>query len=117
MLSIVGGAAAIQAAIDGIPEPIDVDVREIGGFARAGGPGSLLSDGQRETAERALELGYYEFPRRATLEDVAEDIGRAKSTAREHLHKTEAKVVPSVLRDRARGRRSEDRPTHSSPDQ
>lgn len=99
VLSIVGDAEAIQAAIDGIPEPIDVGIREIGGFARAGGPESRLSDGQRETAERALELGYYEVPRRATLEDVAEDIGRAKSTAWEHLRKTEAKVVRSVLRD------------------
>ncbi|MEF8813524.1 MAG: helix-turn-helix domain-containing protein [Halovenus sp.] len=72
---------------------------EIGGLE--GVPGldeSRLSNRQREAVEVALELGYYETPRTANQEDVAEAMGCATSTAAEHLQKAESKILRAVLR-------------------
>lgn len=53
----------------------------------------LLTTSQRETIERALELGYYDTPRECTLTELADDLGRAKSTISETLHRAEGKVI------------------------
>jgi predicted DNA binding protein len=58
---------------------------------------SLLTDRQREAVEAANDLGYYEIPREASQEDVAERIGCAASTAAEHLRKAETKLLRSIL--------------------
>lgn len=96
--SLFGDGAEIQAAIEGIPAPIDVEVNEVGGMAGTPQVGTAtLSDRQREAAEAALSLGYYEIPREASQEDVAAAIDCAPSTAAEHLRKAEAKVLQSTL--------------------
>lgn len=59
----------------------------------------LLTDGQREILARALELGYYDTPRECTLTRLAEDLGVAKSTASERLHRAEEKVVKEFAAD------------------
>ena len=97
-LSLVGTPAEIQAAIDGVPDPVKVEVTEISGLETASeSVEALLSDRQREAAVSALELGYYEIPREASHEDVATAIGCAPSTAAEHIRKAEAKLLRSVL--------------------
>lgn len=53
----------------------------------------VLTDRQRETLLTAVELGYYESPRRATLTDVAADLAVAKSTCSDTLHRAESNVV------------------------
>lgn len=55
--------------------------------------GSVLTDRQRAVLERAVELGYYETPRRVTLSDLAADLGVAKSTLSETLHRAESTLV------------------------
>ncbi|WP_224268185.1 helix-turn-helix domain-containing protein [Haloprofundus salinisoli] len=92
--SVYGPADEIQTAIDAVPEPITVEVTQIGGLNAV--PGlleALLSDRQREAVDTALDLGYYEIPRRANQEDVAAVLGCAPSTAAEHLQKAETKVM------------------------
>jgi len=97
--SVFGPGDEIQTAIEWMPDPIDVTVEEIGGLAAVPGvEAGLLSDRQRAAIEAALSLGYYELPREASHEAVAEAIGCAPSTAAEHLRKAEAKVIQSVLR-------------------
>lgn len=96
--SVFGPSAAIQEAIDAIPDPVEVSVDGVGGMATV--PGAvevILSSRQREAVETALELGYYEIPREAGHEAVAEVMGCAPSTAAEHLRKAEAKLLHSVL--------------------
>lgn len=98
-ISVVGSSAEIQNVVDGVPAPVECRVREIGGLERAAeAVKSQLSDRQLEAVESAIELGYYDIPREASVEDVAEDIGCARSTAAEHLRKTESKILHSVLR-------------------
>lgn len=47
--------------------------------------------------QAALSLGYYEVPRTASHEDVAEELDCAPSTAAEHLRKAEATVIETVF--------------------
>jgi len=58
---------------------------------------SLLTDKQREVVEVADELGYYDTPREASLSDVADELGVAKSTCSEMLHRAEGKVMSGYL--------------------
>ena len=91
---VVGDPAALQGALDALPEAIDYRIDEIGQFpCGRTNPASALSDRQREAVVVALDLGYYEHPREATQEDVAAELGCATNTASEHLQKAEAKLV------------------------
>lgn len=56
-----------------------------------------LTERQREVVEAAVEVGYYDNPRQATHEDVAEHLDCTASTAGEHLRKAEAKVMPRTV--------------------
>jgi len=95
---IVGDATALQTAIDAAPDALDVQVNRI--EPMRGGPdpsGPDLSERQWAALETARRLGYYERPRGATHEDVAEALGCAPATASEHLQKAEATAVATVL--------------------
>ena len=45
----------------------------------------------------AVEHGYYEIPRRATHEDIADELGCAPSTVDEHLRKAESRILTSLV--------------------
>src|SRR2546422_859904 len=45
----------------------------------------------------AYEAGYYEFPRRATTEQVSLSLGIARSTFEQHLNRAEHHVVRAML--------------------
>lgn len=91
---IVGEAEAVGAVVELMPSFVDVEVRSVG-FGAGGleSAESTLSPRQREAVEAALTLGYYETPRRATHEDVADRLECAPSTASDHLRRAEAKLV------------------------
>ncbi|MFB6361574.1 MAG: helix-turn-helix domain-containing protein, partial [Halobacteriales archaeon] len=97
-VTLLGESGVLQDALDGVPDTVSVDVREVG---RVSGPGpaAVLSDRQREAVAAGLELGYYDVPRGATHEDVAERLGCSPSTASEHLQKAEAKLVRAAMDD------------------
>lgn len=95
----VGGApGALQEAVADAPPGVELRVEGVGDDV-AGRPSAAatLSDRQREAAEVAVELGYYDVPRRAGHEDVAEAMGCAPSTAAEHMRKAESRVFSSMF--------------------
>lgn len=97
-LSLFGPDEDLQEAIDRIPEPIEVRVEAVSGLdSVAAAVETRLTDRQRDAVAAALELGYYEVPRRASHEDVAAEMGCAPSTAAEHIRKAEAKLVESAF--------------------
>lgn len=53
----------------------------------------FLTDKQRTVMETALGMGYYDTPREASLSDVADELGVAKSTCSETLHRAEEKII------------------------
>lgn len=96
--NVVGDASALQAAMDRLPAFADVAIDEIGAYdGSPDAPAAQLSERQREAVLAAMELGYYDTPRRATHEEVAEVIGVAPSTASEHLQKAESKLVRATM--------------------
>jgi hypothetical protein len=57
----------------------------------------LLTDRQATLVETAVEKGYYDTPRGCTLTDLAEEVGIAKSTASETLHRAEGKIIKEFV--------------------
>lgn len=53
----------------------------------------VLTDRQQEVLESAIDAGYYDSPRRCTQEALAADLGMAKSTCSEILHRAEERVI------------------------
>lgn len=57
------------------------------------GEEQLLTDSQEEIIEQAIQMGYYDTPRACSLTDLADEVGRAKSTISETLHRAEGKII------------------------
>ena len=97
-LTVVGPVADVEAALDGVPGGIRTDVEAVGSPGVAPETAvSRLSPRQREALETAVAAGYYDTPRGATAEAVADAMGCAPSTAAEHLRKAEATLVTTLL--------------------
>jgi predicted DNA binding protein len=60
---------------------------------RADWTGESLTAAERETLTRALELGYFEVPRRITLSALAEDLERPDVAVSEELRRGVAVVL------------------------
>lgn len=74
----------IQIELDRMYNPIEETMEE----SRFG-----LTRSQREVLVTAHELGYFEVPRRSTLEDVAGQIGISDSAASERLRRAQNKIA------------------------
>jgi len=58
---------------------------------------SLLTERQERLLAEAIERGYYDTPRRITLVELAGEVGIAKSTCSEVLHRVEGQVLKQFL--------------------
>jgi predicted DNA binding protein len=58
---------------------------------------STLTPKQRKILRTAYELGYFETPKRVTLERISAILGLNKSTVMEHLRKAEKRILDAVL--------------------
>ena len=56
-------------------------------------PKELLTDAQRSLVCEAVARGYYDTPRRCSLTELADAVGRAKSSTSETLHRAEERVM------------------------
>lgn len=56
-----------------------------------------LTDRQRETLQIAFHAGYFDWPRKADAETVAEEIGIAQSTLSQHLRTAERKLLTELF--------------------
>nr|WP_244531525.1 helix-turn-helix domain-containing protein [Halogranum amylolyticum] len=89
---------ALQKALADVPAELDVTVERIGAYPEVGGNVvSLLTDRQREVLDVALDLGYYDVPRKATHRDIADQMGLSVGTVGEHLQKIEARVLKGIV--------------------
>ncbi|WP_340101829.1 helix-turn-helix domain-containing protein [Salinibaculum salinum] len=48
---------------------------------------------RRRVLNKALEAGYFDIPRGSTLQEIADDLGIAKTTASQHLRKAEQNIM------------------------
>lgn len=99
-VSAVGPAAAVQAAVDAVPDKMGIDVQQVGEY-RAGRLDERLelTPRQFEAVRVAVEVGYYRSPREATLEAVAEGLDCGTGTAGELLRRAERTVMSNLAAD------------------
>lgn len=62
-----------------------------------------LTDRQFAVLATAVEKGYFEVPRRATLDDVAAEFGLEKSTVSEHLRRGTQHIASFVIEETREG--------------
>ncbi|WP_348610500.1 helix-turn-helix domain-containing protein [Halobaculum rarum] len=97
-LRVVGEPEALRAALADLPEGFDATVHSVGDLNhRLGSPAARLTARQREAVAVAFDAGYYEVPREADLDAVADNLGCARATASAHLRKAERALVADVL--------------------
>lgn len=60
---------------------------------------SPLTERQREVVTEALTRGYYDWPRKITNEELAEELEISRATLHEHLRKAEQTLLSSALAD------------------
>ena len=68
---------------------IDLSLRSVFPTGREGDRGGplALTDVQRETLQAALELGYFDIPRRVTLVELADELGISDTAASQRLRR------------------------------
>ena len=59
-----------------------------------------VTEKQREAVELAVELGYYDRPRNATLSDLAEELGISRSAVSQRLTAVELTLIDSFVDQR-----------------
>jgi predicted DNA binding protein len=94
----VGEIEALGAFHDELADLGALTIERVAPFHRSESP-SRLTDRQHAAIEAAVAVGYYELPREGTIEDVAERLDCATSTAGELVRKAEAAVVEAVVED------------------
>ena len=63
----------------------------------AGGVFAALTDRQQEVLKTAIQQGYYENPREATLADLATELDIDRATVGKHLRIIESKVFAEYM--------------------
>lgn len=96
--TMVGHSDALSAAIEELPDDINVEVLRTGTYDRS--TGAQVSDRQREALRAAWNAGYYEVPREGDIETVAGELDCASSTASDLLRRAERRLVAAILDER-----------------
>jgi predicted DNA binding protein len=92
--------SAVSATYDACERhEVDLDVQRIYQLSDSRLLGRFdLTDDQFETIQTALESGYYEVPRRATLEDLSAQLGVSHQALSERLRRGHRTLIENVFR-------------------
>ena len=100
---VLENGADSQSLLAQFPEARLVSKRQAASTARGRSPLSSplflpkLTEKQARALLAAHDAGYYEFPRKATTEEVSLSLGIARSTFEQHLNRAEHHVVRALL--------------------
>ena len=97
-MSLVGRQESISQLIQeyqGVG--ISPELERLASFQGPKRPLDDLTDRQREVISTAHTLGFYEVPREASTEEVAEDLNLDPSTVAEHLQRAERNLLGELL--------------------
>lgn len=97
--TVVGPDDRLSAAMADLPPDLRgvVTIESITRYQPdATGLRDALTDRQRAVLDAAVDIGYYDTPRRATIDDLAGHLDLAPSTVSEHLRKLEARSLPRL---------------------
>jgi len=97
-LTLIGTDEAFARAEYDPPAGVEIEIEKTGRYHPEGGRLlDALTERQREVLVAAVEAGYYDTPRRATHEDVADRVDCSPATAGEHLRKVERAVFGALV--------------------
>jgi DNA-binding CsgD family transcriptional regulator len=97
-VTVIGRDDNIKKALLNVPPSVNAEATEMGEYRPDDGRAvARLTERQREVLEAAVELGYYEVPRQATYEEIAEVCDCTVGTVGEHLTRIEAHIMGSVV--------------------
>lgn len=97
-LSLVGSQPDIAATIEAYESAgVSPDLNRLREYDGGDHPLSALTDRQREIVSTAHELGYYEVPRRVSIDDIAAEFDVDSSTVAEHLQRAERNLLDTLL--------------------
>lgn len=89
----IAEADLFTAALDEIPAEVETEIVRMGDFEPAETDVfDTLTARQQEVLDVAVGEGYYEDPREATQEDLADELGVSPATVGEHLRRIERRV-------------------------
>ncbi|PSP98576.1 bacterio-opsin activator [Halobacteriales archaeon QS_4_70_19] len=96
-VTVVGEASVLGEAVTACRELTSVSIDRTGSY-RPDDDRLLaeLTERQREVLRVAWELGYYEIPREATYEDIAERLGCTTATVGQHFQRIEATLLGAL---------------------
>lgn len=94
-LDVVAPAGQVRAAADRLREDVDVSVTRVGSAT-----GDRLPTTHRGIVEEAIDVGYYDEPRTASLDDVAAAAETSRPAAERRLREAESRLFASVVGDR-----------------
>lgn len=94
-LTIVGHPSALTAVMEEVPDGLGLDVRWVSDDVTV--TDTPVSDRQFAALRTARDVGFYEIPRAAGIEAVADELNCAVSTASELVRRGEANAVERVL--------------------
>ena len=98
VLSLVGSQESIRTMLRNFEEAgVVPDLHRLGEYE--GGQRTLdaLTDRQLEVLQTAYDMGFYEVPREATIDDIADEIGLNGGTVSEHLQRAERNILTQQL--------------------
>lgn len=98
LLSLVGSQETIRDVLRNFEAAgVVPDLHRLGDYE--GGEQTLeaLTDRQLELIQTAYELGCYDAPREATIDDVAAEVGVDGGTVSEHLQRAERNILSQQL--------------------
>lgn len=98
-LSVIGTQQEISESVAAIGEAgMTPLLQRLAGFEGAApNPTERLTDRQREVLKTAYAMGYYEVPRAASTDAVADSVELDPSTVSEHLQRAERNILGQVL--------------------
>ena len=97
-MSFVGSQDTLSETMRGFEAAgVSPDLQRLGSYGGAEQPLDGLTDRQREVIQTAFDMGYYEVPREASTDEVADELGLDPSTVTEHLQRAERNVFSRVL--------------------
>lgn len=98
LLSLVGSQQAIRNVLRNLREAgVGPELRRLGDYE--GGEQTLetLTDRQLEILQTAYDMGFYDVPREASIDEIADEIGLEGGTVSEHLQRAERNILSQQL--------------------
>lgn len=97
-VTLIGDDETFRAALPEVPDKLRLNLERLGDYQPTISQRlfSMLTERQQEIFQKAVQEGYYEEPRRATHQDLAETLDCSGATVGEHLRRIEEKLFTEI---------------------